>query len=74
MRWLDGITNSTNANLNKLWEIMKDGKPGVLQSTWSQRVRHDLMTKQQEQGKAEKKRESQLETGLCVCVSQLRLL
>ena len=51
---------------------MKDGKPGVLQSTRSQRVRHDLMTKQQEQGKAEKKRENQLETGLCV--SQLRLL
>ena len=49
MRWLDGITDSMDMSLSKLWEILKDKKPGVLQSMGSQRIRHDLATEQQQQ-------------------------
>ena len=41
MRWLDGITNSMDMSLTKLWELVMDRKPGVLQSMGSQRIRHD---------------------------------
>ena len=34
MRWLDSITNSVD--MRKFWEIVRTGKPGVLQSMGSQ--------------------------------------
>ena len=44
MRWLDGITDSMDVRLSKLQGWWWTGKPGVLQSMGSQRVRHDWMT------------------------------
>ena len=44
MTWLDVITSSMDMSLNKLRELVKAGKPIVLQSMGSQRVGHDWLT------------------------------
>ena len=42
------ITDSVDMSVSKLWEIVKDREPGVLQ-VLGHRVRHDLVAEQQQQ-------------------------
>ena len=38
MRWLDGVMDSKDMSLSKLWDRVVTEEPGVLQSMGSQRV------------------------------------
>ena len=45
---MDGITDSVAVSLSKFWEMVKDRKPGVLQSMRLPRVGHSLETERQQ--------------------------
>ena len=68
--WSDGIIDSMDMNLSKLWEIVKDGEPGVLQSMGSQRTGHELATEQQQILLKKKKEKFYILASLKVAVSR----
>ena len=48
MCWLDSITDSVDMSLSKLWEIVKDRKARCAADHGGQKVRHNLVTEQQQ--------------------------
>ena len=46
--WIDSVTSSMDMNFSKLWKIVKNRKAWCAASMGSQKVKHDLATKQQQ--------------------------
>ena len=41
MRWLDGLTDTMDMSLSRLWDVVMDRDAHMLRSMGSQRVRHN---------------------------------
>ena len=55
MRWLDGITDSVDVNLSKLWEIVEERGACCTAVRGLERVGHNSGSEQQPQGKVREK-------------------